>query len=237
MTATTASRMQMKVAQELQLLPGIEDIELEAVTADGCFSIDIAAVITDPSLLIQHRESQDAFGHRSSTAADSRITATVKQLAASDHAGSDTALDVSNKEASIHVTGLAVQDGARNSTAHGTSRVLLAVEADGPHHFLYPGNVLNGVSRARSRALESRGYLVLRVPYDVWYDLKAAEDAEAVGAEKDGLLVLIKQDKSAADEGDSKVVGAVCDTSKSNLSMQGYLQSCIVELLHSKAVV
>ena len=44
----------------------------------------------------------------------------------------------------------------------------LAIEVDGPSHFVRPGRALNGPTQARNRALEARGYRVLIVPWWEW---------------------------------------------------------------------
>jgi hypothetical protein len=41
---------------------------------------------------------------------------------------------------------------------------LLAVEVDGPYHFTWPGQHLTGITLARNRALEQRGYRLMSVP-------------------------------------------------------------------------
>jgi hypothetical protein len=54
--------------------------------------------------------------------------------------------------------------------------VRLAVEVDGPSHFLlHPANALNGPTACRNRALAARGYRVVSVPYFEWGPLKSAE--------------------------------------------------------------
>ena len=56
-------------------------------------------------------------------------------------------------------------------TAEGVS---VAVEVDGPTHFLQPGNKLDGPTAARNRALEARGYRVVSVPYWEWEGLSSS---------------------------------------------------------------
>lgn len=47
----------------------------------------------------------------------------------------------------------------------------LAVEVDGPWHFIRPGHGLDGPTQYRHRALQARGYIVLTVPYWDWVAL------------------------------------------------------------------
>lgn len=44
----------------------------------------------------------------------------------------------------------------------------LAIEVDGPLHFLQPDNRLDGPTQSRNRALEVRGYKVVSIPYWEW---------------------------------------------------------------------
>jgi hypothetical protein len=48
----------------------------------------------------------------------------------------------------------------------------LAVEVDGPTHFVSPGNRVNGPTQYRNRALEARGYTVVSIPGWEWEQLK-----------------------------------------------------------------
>jgi hypothetical protein len=50
--------------------------------------------------------------------------------------------------------------------------VLMAVEVDGPVHYLWPLKVPTGDTRARNRALQKRGYAVVVVVADEWWGLK-----------------------------------------------------------------
>jgi hypothetical protein len=49
----------------------------------------------------------------------------------------------------------------------------LAIEADGPHHFLLPGRQPTGDTLARDRALAARGYVVVSVPWWKWNAMQA----------------------------------------------------------------
>jgi hypothetical protein len=53
----------------------------------------------------------------------------------------------------------------------------LAVEVDGPSHFVRPGRVVEGPTQARNRALAARGNRVLSVPFWEWDALKGSEQA------------------------------------------------------------
>jgi hypothetical protein len=53
-----------------------------------------------------------------------------------------------------------------------TAGVRLAVEVDGPSHFVSPGNRVNGPTRYRQRALKARGYIVISIPGWEWGQLK-----------------------------------------------------------------
>jgi hypothetical protein len=44
----------------------------------------------------------------------------------------------------------------------------LAIEVDGPSHFLDPGNIVDGATKSRNRALAARGYEVVSIPYWEW---------------------------------------------------------------------
>jgi hypothetical protein len=49
-------------------------------------------------------------------------------------------------------------------TAVTAAGVKLAVEVDGPTHFVSPGNRVNGPTQYRNRALKARGYLMVSIP-------------------------------------------------------------------------
>jgi len=72
------------------------------------------------------------------------------------------------------------EDGAFNVdvvATHTASGKRLAIEADGPTHFLRPDRQVTGETLARNRALARRGHLVVSVPYWEWDDLKKSEQA------------------------------------------------------------
>jgi hypothetical protein len=54
----------------------------------------------------------------------------------------------------------------------------LAIEVDGPWHFLQPGNRLEGPTLARNRALAVRGWVVVSVPYFEWRQCKTWEQQQ-----------------------------------------------------------
>jgi hypothetical protein len=56
--------------------------------------------------------------------------------------------------------------------------VRVAIEADGPTHFLQPGNTLEGATLYRNRALAVRGYAVLSIPYWEWDALRGADSKQ-----------------------------------------------------------
>jgi hypothetical protein len=52
--------------------------------------------------------------------------------------------------------------------------VQLAIEVDGPTHFVSPGNRLNGPTQFRNRMLAAQGYTVIGIPYWEWNACKTA---------------------------------------------------------------
>jgi very-short-patch-repair endonuclease len=54
--------------------------------------------------------------------------------------------------------------------------VQLAIEVDGPTHFVSPGNRLNGPTQFRTRMLAAQGYTVIGIPYWEWNACKTAEE-------------------------------------------------------------
>jgi very-short-patch-repair endonuclease len=65
--------------------------------------------------------------------------------------------------------------------AETAAGVRLAVEVDGPYHFVSPGNKVNGrtpqykvdgPTQYRNRALAARGYTVVRIPWWEWEQQK-----------------------------------------------------------------
>ncbi|GBF91357.1 hypothetical protein Rsub_04097 [Raphidocelis subcapitata] len=63
---------------------------------------------------------------------------------------------------------------------HAASGLRLAMEADGPTHFLRPGREVGGHTLARNRALSARGCVVVSVPYWEW--AKVQRDAGKAAA-------------------------------------------------------
>jgi very-short-patch-repair endonuclease len=57
-------------------------------------------------------------------------------------------------------------------TAKGTK---LAIEVDGPGHYLRPGYWLDGPTKARDLALKARGYKVISIPYYEWRKLNTEQ--------------------------------------------------------------
>ena len=58
------------------------------------------------------------------------------------------------------------------AATHAGSGRRLAIEADGPAHFLLHGREMTGNTLARNRVLASRGYVVVSVPYWEWDEMK-----------------------------------------------------------------
>uniref|UniRef100_A0A383V5V8 RAP domain-containing protein n=1 Tax=Tetradesmus obliquus TaxID=3088 RepID=A0A383V5V8_TETOB len=65
---------------------------------------------------------------------------------------------------------LAQPDGACLIDIAGVTAagVRLAIEVDGPVHFVWPDRRLDGSSQHRNRTLAARGYAVVSVPYLRW---------------------------------------------------------------------
>mgnify|MGYP001807604013 CR=1 FL=1 len=68
-------------------------------------------------------------------------------------------------------------DGAFSIDIKATTAagVELAIEVDGPSHFIQPGNTLTGGTQFRNRALAARGYVVVSIPHCEWDALRGAE--------------------------------------------------------------
>jgi hypothetical protein len=67
-------------------------------------------------------------------------------------------------------------DGALSIDIAATTRsgLRLAIEVDGPTHFVQPGRTLDGPTLFRNRALAARGYALVSVPYLEWNRLCGA---------------------------------------------------------------
>jgi hypothetical protein len=63
-------------------------------------------------------------------------------------------------------------------TAVTAAGVKLALEVDGPTHFVNPGNRVNGRTQYRNRALVARGHTVVSIPGWKWWQLKGAEQQQ-----------------------------------------------------------
>lgn len=73
-------------------------------------------------------------------------------------------------------------DGAFNVdvvATHDVSGKWLAIEADGPTHFLHPDKRPTGQTLARNRALAARGFVVVCVPWFDWWGMWEDEAAQA----------------------------------------------------------
>jgi very-short-patch-repair endonuclease len=75
---------------------------------------------------------------------------------------------------------LAVPDGACLIDIVGVTAdgVRLAIEVDGPYHFVWPDRRLDGRTQHRNRVLAARGYAVVSVPYYEWNDLKGSRERQ-----------------------------------------------------------
>lgn len=62
--------------------------------------------------------------------------------------------------------------------AETSSGVAVAIEVDGPNHFLHPDNVVDGATQSRNRALGARGYQLISIPYWDWFDLQTSEQQQ-----------------------------------------------------------
>jgi hypothetical protein len=58
------------------------------------------------------------------------------------------------------------------------SGLMVAIEVDGPDHFVQPGNTLSGPTLFRNRALAARGYAVICIPYREWSALRTPEQKQ-----------------------------------------------------------
>jgi hypothetical protein len=59
-----------------------------------------------------------------------------------------------------------------------TSGVKVAIEVDGPTHFIQPQQRSGGPTLCRNRALAARGYVVISIPYLDWDALRGAEQKQ-----------------------------------------------------------
>jgi hypothetical protein len=154
----TTSRWQEDLADAVAALPGVANVQLEQLTGDGCFSIDIGAELVDIGALATTAGNAHTLAAAASGSAGPRVSTNglqppMQQLRAGKQ-----------------------QPGAVNIHAQEVVDVCwLAVEADGPSHFVLTGFdldicvlVLRGEAQMRSRALQARGYVVVRVSYLDW---------------------------------------------------------------------
>lgn len=54
----------------------------------------------------------------------------------------------------------------------------VAIEVEGPHHYVQPGNTLTGPTFYRNRALAARGYALISIPYWEWDLLHSPEEKQ-----------------------------------------------------------
>jgi hypothetical protein len=58
------------------------------------------------------------------------------------------------------------------------SGVRLAIEVEGPSHFVQPNFTLSGSTLFRNRALAARGYALVSIPYWEWGNLRGADQKQ-----------------------------------------------------------
>jgi len=103
---------------------------------------------------------------------------------------------------------------------HTASGKRLAIEADGPTHFLRPGRHVNGETVSRNRALAARGYVVVSVPYWEWDELKKSDQAAYLARKVEG--VVLKQKRGSGSGG-----GRVEARGRSNAASAPLCLSCV----------
>lgn len=154
----TTSRWQEDLAAAVAALPGVANVQLEQLTADGCFSIDIGADLVDMQAL--------------ATAAGEAHSPRAAGNGSAGRGECSQGVELSQQQG----TAVKQQPGTVEGDAQELGTVCrLAVEADGPSHFVLTGPeldngafVLRGEAQLRSRALQARGYVVVRVSYLDW---------------------------------------------------------------------
>jgi hypothetical protein len=74
--------------------------------------------------------------------------------------------------------------------------VKVAIEVEGPHHYLQPDNTLSGPTLYRNRALAARGYALISIPHWEWRELRSTAQQQQYLLAK--LQALQKQPGAAA---------------------------------------
>lgn len=161
----TTPRWQEDLAATVGALPGVANVQLEQLTADGCFSIDIGAELVDMQALAVAAGQAQTLGPAGSPGG--RVSSQGLVLA-------------QQRPPAVKQQPAAVQDDV--------AVWRLAVEADGPSHFVLTGPgldtlVLRGEAQLRSRALQARGYVVVRVSYLDWELRQQQHDVQEVGSD------------------------------------------------------
>jgi hypothetical protein len=62
--------------------------------------------------------------------------------------------------------------------AETASGVKVAIEVEGPQHYVQPKGTLSGTTLSRNRALAARGYAVISIPYWKWNSLRSTEEQQ-----------------------------------------------------------
>jgi hypothetical protein len=76
------------------------------------------------------------------------------------------------------------------------SGVKVAIEVEGPHHYVQPDNTLTGPTLYRNRALAARGYALISIPHWEWRELRSTAQQQQYLLAK--LQALQKQPGAAA---------------------------------------
>jgi hypothetical protein len=149
-SVSAPSVMQGHVYQAALSVPGLQDVQLEAVTEDGLLTVDIAAVLAAGQ------------GEEGAVSCDAATSASSSGNPSSGAAGNPS-------------SGAA---GASSSSAPMQSECQrVAIEVDGPWHWRRADMRPTGPSAFRNRLLAHRGYTVVTVPYFEWQGLKDHERA------------------------------------------------------------
>jgi hypothetical protein len=137
------SQLQQQVWEAAQLVPGLQQLQLEAATEDGLMSVDIAAVLVGP-------------GDSAAAAAAVAVIAAAAGSGVQDAGSSD-----------------GQRPGAAELQQQGQQvEHKVAIEVDGPWHWRRPDRQPTGPTQFRNRLLAHRGYTVVTVPYLMWQGLR-----------------------------------------------------------------
>jgi hypothetical protein len=64
------------------------------------------------------------------------------------------------------------------------SGVKVAIEVEGPQHYVQPDHTLTGTTQSRNRSLAARGYAVVSIPYWEWNTLHSPQQQQEYLLEK-----------------------------------------------------